>query len=57
VTNSFNIEGDQDSDPSNDYFEFTVQVTLPMEFSDTTCLTAYGPALADAEPHRANDRT
>src|SRR5208283_2140962 len=28
VTDSFNIEGDGDSDPSNDYFEFTVQVSM-----------------------------
>jgi hypothetical protein len=48
VTNSFNIQGDSDNDPSNDYFEFTVQIALPMEFSNATCLTAYGPALADA---------
>ena len=48
VTNSFNIEGDGDTDPSNDYFEFTVQVALPLNFSDQTCLTAYGPMLANA---------
>jgi hypothetical protein len=43
VADSFNtIEG---SDPSQDYMEFTVQVTVPMQLTDATCLTAYGPFL------------
>jgi hypothetical protein len=51
VDGSFNVEGAGDSDPSNDYFEFTVQVSLPMSFTGTngpTCLAAYGPMLANA---------
>jgi hypothetical protein len=42
VTDSFVMEGDEDTDPSNDYMEFTVQVALPMNFNDSTCLSAYG---------------
>jgi hypothetical protein len=46
VTDSFNVV--PGSDPSQDYFEFTVQVTVPMTTipstpGDTTCMTAYGP--------------
>ena len=53
VTDSFNVEGSGDSDPSNDYFEFTVQVAVPLTFlgstpTDTTCLTAYGPLGVEA---------
>ena len=48
VTSSFNVEGTDTTDISDDYFEFTVQVSFPMNFSDTTCQTAYGPALANA---------
>ncbi|MGH7294309.1 MAG: hypothetical protein ACRELB_05225, partial [Polyangiaceae bacterium] len=48
VDGSFNVEGAGDSDPSNDYFEFTVQLAVPLAFNDTTCLTAYGPSLANA---------
>jgi hypothetical protein len=54
VTNSFNVVTAQD--PADDYFEFTVQVTLPLMLIDPqadgtnspTCATAYGPALSHA---------
>ena len=49
VTDSFNVEGTGDSDPSNDYFEFTVQVAVPLIFNDATCVTAYGPLGVNAE--------
>ncbi len=45
VANSFLVEGQGDSDLSNDYMEFTVQVAIPMTMSDATCNTAYGPML------------
>jgi hypothetical protein len=54
VTGSFNVEGTNTADTSDDYFEFTVQVGIPMAFNlgttDATnaCLSAYGPALANA---------
>ncbi|HTQ41203.1 MAG TPA: hypothetical protein VMI75_00505, partial [Polyangiaceae bacterium] len=38
VDGSFNVEGAGDDDPSNDYFEFTVQIAMPMQFTDATCL-------------------
>jgi hypothetical protein len=43
VTGSFVLAGTEDNDPSNDYMEFTVQVVMPMLFTDPTCMTAYGP--------------
>jgi hypothetical protein len=54
VTNSFNVVSAQN--PADDYFEFTVQVTLPLMLldpqpdgtNDNTCATAYGPALSHA---------
>ncbi len=59
VTGSFNVESAPD--PKDDYFEFTVQVAIPMIFVDpstdstagtmtydTTCQTAYGPMAANA---------
>jgi hypothetical protein len=48
VDGSFNISQDPSGNPANDYFEFTVSVSIPLTFSDQTCLTAYGPALANA---------
>ena len=48
VTDSFVIDGADDTDISNDYMEFTVQVSLPMKFTDQTCLTAYGPMLQNS---------
>jgi hypothetical protein len=47
VANSFQVIQDT-TDRSNDYMEFTVQVAIPMVFDDATCLTAYGPMLANA---------
>ena len=49
VANSFIIEGSGDSDLSNDYMEFTVQVAIPMTLSDSTCITAYGPMWQSAQ--------
>ncbi len=50
VDGSFNIEGADDDDPSNDYMEFTVQVTVPLLLNNNDCLTAYGSeALAAQE--------
>ena len=48
LTDSFRTEGAGDSDLSNDYMEFTVQIALPMKFDDTTCITAYGPMFENA---------
>jgi hypothetical protein len=47
VPDSFLLDGAGDSDISNDYMEFTVQVVLPLDFSDATCQTAYGAMMAD----------
>jgi hypothetical protein len=49
VANSFVVEGQGDDDLSNDYMAFTVQVAVPLAFTDSTCLTAYGAALANAQ--------
>jgi hypothetical protein len=48
VDGSFIVEGTGDDDVSNDYMEFTVQVTVPMMLDDATCNTAYGAELLDA---------
>jgi hypothetical protein len=42
VDGSFNIEGTEDDDVSNDYMEFTLQITIPANLTDTTCQTQYG---------------
>ena len=48
VTDSFVVSGAEDDDPSNDYMEFTVQVSIPMTVGDATCNTVYGPALLES---------
>ncbi|MFI5296861.1 MAG: zinc-dependent metalloprotease [Polyangiales bacterium] len=48
VDGSFNVEGTDTADISDDYFEFTVQVGVTMKFDDTTCIEAYGPMLDSA---------
>jgi hypothetical protein len=48
VDGSFIMEGEEDSDPTNDYMEFTVQVSIPMTVGNAVCNTAYGPTLLSA---------
>jgi Met-zincin len=48
VTDSFHSDDAGDTDPSNDYMEFTVQVAVPMKFDDTACIEAYGAMLDNA---------
>jgi hypothetical protein len=49
VDGSFNVVGTDTADISDDYFEFTIQIAMPMNFSDATCLQAMGASLAEAE--------
>lgn len=48
VDKTFRVEGQDTPDITDDYFEFTVQVAVPLRFDDSTCLTAYGPQLDNA---------
>jgi hypothetical protein len=48
VTGSFNVQNSNGANTASDYFEFTVQVAIPMNFNDQTCLTAYGAMAAEA---------
>jgi hypothetical protein len=55
VDGSFNVEGADTADISDDYFEFTVQVAMPMNVTGADvggtanpCLTAYGAMLPNA---------
>ena len=45
VTDSFIIEQNDPSTIADDYMEFTTQVTMPIIFSDATCVQAFGPEL------------
>ena len=54
VTDSFVLDGTGDDDPTNDYMEFTIQVSIPMltvagdDATTAACNAAYGPALITA---------
>ena len=48
VNGSYRFEGQDTSDITDDYLEFTVQVAIPMRFDDSTCIEAYGPQLDNA---------
>jgi hypothetical protein len=47
VTDSLVIEKDA-SNTSNDYFEFTVSVSVPLKVDDPACIAAYGSMLDNA---------
>jgi hypothetical protein len=49
VANSFRLEGQTTPTLTDDYMEFTVQVTIPMTVDDPTCLEAYRTDMADSD--------
>ncbi len=47
VPDSFRTE-QNDADPSKDYMEWVVSITLPLKFTDEACLQSYGPFMMNA---------